>query len=91
MEHWYAIYNTYGNRTKMRGSEVGRVHVFDTERERDEWVEADVFVDGDFHREAIGSREARRLMAARLSRLSPFTDFWSMGTDELAEAYRSWR
>lgn len=43
-----------------------------------------------FYREAIGSREARRLMADGLSQLYPSTDFEGMETDELAEVYRDY-
>lgn len=89
MGYWYGFHNAYGNRSRMDGSRVGRVHVFGTKGERDAWVEADRY-DGDFHREAIGSREALRLMVDGLSRLYPDTDFGRLGTDELVEAYRSW-
>lgn len=36
--------------------------VFDSMGERDKWVADDVF-DGDWHREAITAKEARRIMA----------------------------
>lgn len=36
--------------------------VFDSMGERDKWVAGDVF-DGDWHREAITAKEARRIMA----------------------------
>ena len=86
MAHYYAVYNPYGNRTLP----YGNVYVFDSRRERDEWVAADRF-DGDWHREDIGSRKARRLMVDYLSNSSRSTDFGRMGTDELVEAYCSCR
>lgn len=82
MEHYYAVYNPYGNHTLPYGD----VYVFGTRRERDEWVAADRF-DGDWHREEIGSSEALRIMA---DGLAPWMDIEGMGTDELVEAYCSW-
>lgn len=85
--HWYGFHNAYGNGSRMDGERVGRVRVFDSRRERDAWVEADVF-DGVFHREAITSAEARRLM---LRDLRPWRDVDGMGPDALAEAYEEMR
>lgn len=47
------------------GEAVGRVIVFGSKRERDEWVANDVF-DGNFHRDWIPAREARRIMVYAL-------------------------
>lgn len=62
MAHYYGIECMYGrNVTDSEGNRRGDVHVFGTKAERDAWVDADEF-DGNWHRDAIGSGEARRLM-----------------------------
>lgn len=59
---FYAFHNAYGNgTTNTYGERVGTLHVFKTKRDRDEWVEDDRF-DGNWHREAITHRDARREM-----------------------------
>lgn len=64
MAHYYGIECGYGrNVTDSEGNRLGDVKVFATKAERDAWVDADEF-DGNWHRDSIGSGEARRLMLA---------------------------
>lgn len=60
---FYAFHNAYGNGTRQAscGERLGTLHVFQSKRDRDEWVAADRFY-GDWHREAIGYRDARHEM-----------------------------
>lgn len=61
--YYYAYHWTYGIGTTWEdGSWPGSLMVFDSMGERDKWVADDVF-DGDWHREAITAKEARRIMA----------------------------
>lgn len=61
--YYYAYHWTYGiGTTGEDGSWPGSLMVFDSMGERDKWVADDVF-DGDWHREAITAKEARRIMA----------------------------
>lgn len=61
--YYYAYRWTYGIGTTWEdGSWPGSLMVFDSMGERDKWVADDVF-DGDWHREAITAKEARRIMA----------------------------
>ena len=61
--YFYAYRWTYGIGTTWDdGSWPGGLYVFDSRAERDAWVADDVF-DGNWHREAITAREARRIMA----------------------------
>lgn len=61
--YYYAFCWTYGVGKKWDdGSWPGSLMVFDSMGERDKWVAGDVF-DGDWHREAITAKEARRIMA----------------------------
>ena len=61
--YYYAFCWTYGVGKKWDdGSWSGSLMVFDSMGERDKWVAGDVF-DGDWHREAITAKEARRIMA----------------------------
>ena len=82
--HWYGFHNTYGNRTTGHYGWIGHVHVFDSRRERDEWVAADRF-DGDWHREAITSAEARREM---LRDLPDRIDLGGASMAEIMDRYR---
>lgn len=59
---YYAFHHTYGiNTTDTSGYIIGRLYVFDTKQERDDWVSADVW-DGNYHRAAIGSKDARKYL-----------------------------
>ncbi len=59
---FYAFHNACGNgTTDTNGERLGTLHVFNTKRERGEWVDADRF-DGDWHREAISHNAARHEM-----------------------------
>lgn len=61
--YYYAYHWAYGIGTTWEdGSWPGSLMVFDSMGERDKWVADDVF-DGDWHREAITAKEARRIMA----------------------------
>lgn len=61
--YYYAYHWNYGVGTTWEdGSWPGSLMVFDSMGERDKWVADDVF-DGDWHREAITAKEARRIMA----------------------------
>lgn len=61
--YYYAYHWTYGIGTTWEDwSWPGSLMVFDSMGERDKWVADDVF-DGDWHREAITAKEARRIMA----------------------------
>lgn len=61
--YYYAYHWTYGIGTTWEdGSWPGSLMVFDSMGERDKWVADDIF-DGDWHREAITAKEARRIMA----------------------------
>lgn len=61
--YYYAFRWAYGIGTTWEdGSWPGSLMVFDSMGERDKWVADDVF-DGDWHREAITAKEARRIMA----------------------------
>lgn len=61
--YYYAYHWTYGIGTTWEdGSWPRSLMVFDSMGERDKWVADDVF-DGDWHREAITAKEARRIMA----------------------------
>lgn len=61
---FYGYRNDYGIGTRNAdGERLGTLHVFSSRRERDAWVEADRF-DGNWHRERIDSREARRELEA---------------------------
>lgn len=61
--YYYAYHWTYGIGTTWEdGLWPGSLMVFDSMGERDKWVADDVF-DGDWHREAITAKEARRIMA----------------------------
>lgn len=61
--YYYAFRWTYGVGTTWEdGSWPGSLMVFGSMGERDKWVADDVF-DGDWHREAITAKEARRIMA----------------------------
>ena len=53
---FYAQHSPYGSSMFSMGDELLR---FDTKKERDEWVLADVF-DGNFHRAAVTGSVARR-------------------------------
>lgn len=64
--HYYAFYNHYGNNTTdTDGNRIGTLYVFDTKRERDEWNDDEDYRDGNLHREAISSKEARRMLSTR--------------------------
>lgn len=55
----YAAHATYGLRKAYGPFRRPVVYAFPPKGERDEWVDADRF-DGDFHREPMAAREARR-------------------------------
>lgn len=57
--HFYAAHAPYGLRTAYGKCHVPVIHVFASKAERDAWVDADRW-EGDFHREPMGSREAKR-------------------------------
>lgn len=62
MRKYYGIYCRYGaNVVDNDGDRLGMVLAFDTKRQRDAWVDDDEW-DGDYHRAAITSNEARRCM-----------------------------
>lgn len=64
MAKYYGIDCGYGvNVVNFDGERIGEVKVFDTKAERDAWVDGDRF-DGNWHRSAITSREARDIMMA---------------------------
>lgn len=70
--HFYGITCTYGPHVvDGDGQRLGMVKVFCSKRERDAWVDADVW-DGSWHRAAITSDEARACMV-----ISPFFD-WNL-------------
>lgn len=61
--YFYAFRWAYGiGATWDDGSWPGGLYVFDSRAERDAWVADDVF-DGNWHCEAITSKEARHIMA----------------------------
>jgi hypothetical protein len=63
MVKFYAFDNKYG--AGKRGADherIGRVAIFWSFAARDEWVRNDRFVNGDYHREIITAKEARREM-----------------------------
>lgn len=61
--YFYAFRWAYGIGTTWDdGSWPGGLYVFESRAERDAWVADDVF-DGNWHREAITSKEARHIMA----------------------------
>ena len=61
--YFYAFRWAYGiGATWDDGSWPGSLRVFDSRAERDAWVADDVF-DGNWHCEAITSKEARHIMA----------------------------
>lgn len=61
--YFYAFRWAYGiGATWDDGSWPGSLMVFDSMAERDAWVAGDVF-DGNWHREAITAKGARRIMA----------------------------
>ena len=57
--HFYAFDNRYGvgTRSDYDLRRIGRLHIFESRRDRDSWVDAEVW-DGNYRREAITSREA---------------------------------
>lgn len=63
--YFYAFRWAYGiGATWDDGSWPGELYVFESRAERDAWVADDVF-DGNWHCEAITSKEARHIMADR--------------------------
>ena len=89
--HHYAFYNRYGVGTRHAsdGQRIGRLHIFDTRSERDEWVDGERYEDGNAHREAITCKEARTLMqkfAYGMGLLDPVFD--APTADELVAVYR---
>ena len=70
MSCFYGIYHQNGsNVVDSDGNRLGIVHVFNSRSDRDAWVSADVF-DGNYHRAAITSKEARECMVS-----DPFFDW----------------
>ena len=53
--HFYAAYNSYGIRMSFNEFNCPMVHVFDTKRERDEWVDEH----WDIHQE-MDSKDAKK-------------------------------
>lgn len=84
----YGFYWQYGIGTVSANDyqPVGDVMVFDSKRERDEWIAGDKF-DGNWHRSAMSAREARRLMVNAIFEDSK--DYGSPGqvVYELAQTY----
>lgn len=63
MAKFYAFYSTYGVGTRDSDNErIGCVVVFYSRAARNEWVNTDTPVNGDYHREIITAKEARREM-----------------------------
>lgn len=87
--HYYAFNNSCGIGTRhAEGGRIGTLHVFDTKRERDEWVDADVW-DGNYHREAISCHEARGIMLNDLYYWEVFDPVFDAPTmSEIVEEYR---
>lgn len=58
--HYYAAYNSYG--TNFTYDSPGwTVHVFETKKEREEWLNADTYPNGNPTREPITAETAYRL------------------------------
>lgn len=89
---YYAFHHTYGiNTTDTSGNIIGRLYVFDTKQERDEWVSADVW-DGNYHRAAIGSKDARKYLEDMWYDFGLFNREEARYTniDELVKLYTDW-
>lgn len=72
MKMYYGFYNSCGiGMRHVDGGRVGHIEVFETKSDRDTWIAADEF-DGNWHREAITSTEARRHMLDRLDCMEEF-------------------
>ena len=53
--HFYAAYNSYGIRVRFNDYNIPTLHIFDSKRERDEWVDQDWM-----HRQEITAAEFRK-------------------------------
>lgn len=87
--HHYGFRHTYGiNTTDTDGNIIGTLYVFDTKRERDEWVSADVW-DGNYHRATISSKDARKYLEDMWYdfRLLDKEEARYMSIDELVQLY----
>ena len=67
MRHFYAVDCPYGISTISEGNTV---HVFETKRDRDTWVDEDVF-DGNYHRMTVLRETAKRICRYGYQRNSP--------------------
>lgn len=96
MSFFYAFYNNYGIGTAdTDGNRIGELRVFDTKRERDEWVDEEDYSGGNLHREAISGKEARAFAISYLYNEAPVSsnilykeDIERLSTDELMKLYR---
>lgn len=89
--HYYAFYNSCGVNTRHASDNqrVGRLHIFDTRRERDAWVDDEHYEDGDVHREAITCKEALGIMQRFAYAMGLFDPVFDCPTtDDLVAVYR---
>lgn len=60
--NYYGAYNAYGTNVVLNENNVPIVYVFASKRERDEWVDNDPCIDGNYHCEPITAKEAKKFM-----------------------------
>lgn len=86
---YYAYYNSHGIGTRhVSGGRVGHIRIFETAKERDEWVSADKW-DGFYRREALTHKQAFPLLvdiAAILTNKSK-QECRELGTTWMLERY----
>lgn len=90
--HYYGFNHTYGiNTTDSYGNPIGKLYVFDTKQERDEWVSEDVW-DVNYHRSAIGSKDARKYLENMWYDFGLFDkeEVRYMNIGNLVKLYRNW-
>lgn len=86
---FYGFYHIYGiNTTDTLGNPMGTLHTFATRKERDEWVDADTW-DGNYHRTAMGSKDARKELESMYMELGIYSKGEARATDmsELVRLY----
>lgn len=90
--HYYGFYHSYGiNTTDTEGNIVGRLYIFNTKQERDQWVDEDIW-DGNYHRAPINSKDARKYLESMWYDFGLYDkeEARYMKIDRLVQLYKDW-
>ena len=77
MKKYYGFEHFYGIATvDDDGCYIGDLIAFNSKKERDEWVDKDLFKNGNFHRSSLTSKEARKWLIHNFDMICNYLGEW---------------